>query len=351
MTLTQVDVDLTVRELSSFRPGVVLFLLNTGETNAKIDSLVKVYDNVLDAETSLWLHEACQEWGSPDVSNGIGMGTWVMTFPLEEPERHTPVEQMLNQIMSQLYPGVTEPTYHVEFWSRANWNHVKAHQDMDEIYERQTNDRPEIPIKTPETGHVLYLKMGHLTKGPTIAWDARRGGDFDNIQNTSMVVIPAVQGRLLRFQGQLLHAVPRPADVYLFPTTAEEIDTPDNMRSVLLFNTWPINDSLVDAVVIGATEDEAPQPISKSCNPIEDWMPVEVVEHEPPKQSLLDYLIYGPWKRLIVPLMGNPRRWGMERPNAYIDAPADVADVLEAPSQVTQMTIRPTRPRLFGFEL
>lgn len=43
------------------------------------------------------------------------------------------------------------------------------------------------------------------------------GGDLVRPESFELSVVPAVPGRLLRFKGDLLHAVPRPTDVWLLP--------------------------------------------------------------------------------------------------------------------------------------
>jgi len=56
-----------------------------------------------------------------------------------------------------------------------------------------------------------------------------------------MYSIPAVEGRLLQFPGDRLHAVPRPHDVYwTHDVSGNHVHTPPHQyeRSVLLFNLW-----------------------------------------------------------------------------------------------------------------
>jgi hypothetical protein len=73
----------------------------------------------------------------------------------------------------------------------------------------------------------------------------------DSAPYSSVAVIHAVPGRLLRFRGSVTHAVPRPALAYFDPEVGgsnTEIFTPvrrglvpvEERRSVLLFNTWDI---------------------------------------------------------------------------------------------------------------
>lgn len=337
---------LTMKLASSLCTLLVAVFSLVKSAIAKIDSLVEVYDNVLSEETAKWLHEECIKWSA---SEDNAAGTLVLAFPLKAPERHSPIEQLLNQILVQLYPNVTEPTYHVEFWSRRQWSHIWGHQDMDEEWDRQTHNQPNTALSSPETGHVLYLNVGKAVQGPTVLWNVSTGGELADADMNSMIVVPAVQGRLLRFQGHLLHGVPRPADVY-FSHVYEEDNDPQFERSVLLFNTWRKESSLVDAIVLNATSSNS-EPVPKKCNNKKEWRQVELVDHQPPDQFWLDNLIIGQWKEMEVPLMGDARRRGQEKRFAFLDAPLDAVEVLKEPSQVTSMSVRPTKTRLFGFEL
>ena len=107
------------------------------------------------------------------------------------------------------------------------WKHIEAHADVDEKLAAGGG-----PLRYPEHGHVLYLEVGPKVQGPTCVWE---GGAFDG----AMTTVPAVPGRVLRFQGKLQHAVPRPADVWLSPfVISQSGSAEDFVRSVVLFNCW-----------------------------------------------------------------------------------------------------------------
>ena len=115
----------------------------------------------------------------------------------------------------------------MEYWSRQEWKHIEAHADVDEKLAAGGG-----PLRYPEHGHVLYLEVGPKVQGPTCVWE---GGAFDG----AMTTVPAVPGRVLRFQGKLQHAVPRPADVWLSPfVISQSGSAEDFVRSVVLFNCW-----------------------------------------------------------------------------------------------------------------
>jgi len=145
----------------------------------------------------------------------------------------------------------------------------------------------------PTYGHVLYLQVGSEVQGPTCVFPRRssggdllkslptdnelnsdsdecksnRGeghdegsdvnssgsseGDYDGTtkekeeveeEGVRLVTVPAVPGRLLRFDGRDLHAVPRPHDIWMLPFVkgGAQYEPEDEWgRSVILFNVWP----------------------------------------------------------------------------------------------------------------
>lgn len=290
--------------------------------------IASVYDDVLPRANVEWLHKVCYRWNE-DVKKHETKTTstsnpnpkdLIFEFPLEHPENHTPIQRFLNEVIWQMvlreeydvaHKSETEnetefeattntqrptPRYYVEYWTRQEWHHILAHQDMDEGWERMLrkqrqdcNERnKEVSLeanahkhdfvdcgdtarrgkdfKHPITGQVLYLKVGSMVKGPTVIFDAANGGDLvaktpkgesngngsasTTTTTTAMVSVPAVEGRLLRFKGDKLHAVPRPHDVYwTFDQSKNHIHTKDYERSVLLFNLWDHSTVLVDKIL------------------------------------------------------------------------------------------------------
>jgi len=130
-------------------------------------------------------------------------------------------------------------------------------------------------LRCPSWGHVLYLAADDAVRGPTCVWEQGEGVFLEDtasgaVSDASLqapvkqvTVVPAVPGRVLRFRGDMLHSVPRPALRYLLtddsseePTDGEEEDEvfedddadddDDEMddefdsieRAVVLFNTW-----------------------------------------------------------------------------------------------------------------
>ena len=82
------------------------------------------------------------------------------------------------------------------------------------------------------------LKTGGelLSNGNQLECQNEQGGN-----KVELITVPAVGGRLLRFEGSSLHAVPRPADLWFlsFVKGAPEYSPEETWgRSVILFNTW-----------------------------------------------------------------------------------------------------------------
>ena len=288
-------------------------------TQSKVDKdwkqpLVEVYDNVLSKESSEWLHGLVKDRPNTDE---------VFVFPLEDPTNHSPLEQLLNQLMHELYPldsGDYEPRYYVEFWKRTPWVHISAHADMDASSEHTIED-PDTEYNHPETGHVLYLDVAPAVEGPTLVWNVTKGVDFYKQPTSEMVVVPAVEGRLTRFNGRALHAVPRPADLY-WTYQQDTREGPEFQRSVLLFNTWPVSggnllgyktlngtttkdgkEETNDDNVNNDEEKEEPLKIQHQCNSKSDWVSIDITRYEPPTGNMVlifqEYFVQGIFNKNI----------------------------------------------------
>lgn len=355
-----------------------IFITNHGPLKclARIDTTVQVYDNVLDKSTARELHVACQKWKNDDVA---------FVFPLQEPERHGVLERVLNDILHQLYPNDGEESFYVEFWKRRRWEHILAHADMDEGWEREQRglgkDDTEYDLKHPETGHVLYLDIGSEVHGPTVVWNVSDGGEFYKNTNINpvkeMIVVPAVTGRLLRFQGDLLHAVPRPATLYwtLREDDGRKDKDPRYQRSVLLFNTWRIDQGmLVDYQLLNGTDassssdNDAKTGPSLTCQDKSKWESVPVLQpemkHHPSDSTYTTYMktltswfwylidafandMTHPNNYFQIPLMGNmKRRGGLESMTVtletkYFESTKSIRQSFNSAHNVTKWYVQP----------
>jgi hypothetical protein len=357
------------------------------------ESLVKVYDNVMTAETADWLHRRCQEDNilkdKKRQSNNNTEKDVVFEFPLQRPEYHPPIQQLLNKILLEMYgPSNTTakegaegaPMYYVEYWSRQRWIHILAHQDMDEGWERQLREsraansgpgqQEGYRFRHPDVGHVLYLKVGRsVGGGPTLVFNATDGGVLQNHQDaTEMISIPAIPGRLLRFRGDLLHSVPRPVNIYWTFQEDDRHDPPgDWERSVLLFNLWPVDKGMIVGKAVdksgeeaGANQDREPgegtSPIGYTCNPVSTWKEVFVTRPEPALKGGPTSFSFFSWilgqssssrKDIFqVPLSGDANKRGIDGYVAFMEADEEVQTTLLRESrEVTSHVVHPYKKR------
>ena len=230
---------------------------------------IQVFDNVLDTTTAAKLHESAKV---------VGLGHRVFARPLKPGGVYNPIERALDSILLEMNGGDNEgDTTYVEYWARQEWRSIEAHADVDEFRAKEEDASSEAPdfaalgpdgYRYPTFGHVLYLQVGSEVRGPTCVWPGRRSagellkkvGDNDEGDQTcessqdadqiELLIVPAQGGRLLRFPGSALHAVPRPHNLWFLPFvmgSAVHEPVEEYGRSVILFNVW---------------EDEAPKGVS-----------------------------------------------------------------------------------------
>lgn len=192
-----------------------------------------VYDHVISRDVALEINNY------QDTSKSQYETVGHRIFSLNQ-EPITPTEMLLKSLGTELeYSDSTT----LEYWWRDEWINMELHRDVDEVLAKQ---EPEKEFLFPEKGHVLYLDIGQGVEGPTVVFTDpnHKGAPFD------FGVCPAVPGRLLIFEGNLRHAVPRPGLSYLNPSEGgtncelwspkvrDEHERTDMRRSVLLFNAW-----------------------------------------------------------------------------------------------------------------
>jgi hypothetical protein len=253
---------------------------------------VRVFDNVFSEDVCRQLHELAVEHDSRNGDSGsiFDFQSTCMNGSGDDEGlvRKTPLEWALASFLAELEAsmgrgaanGDADTNNHptrtttVEVWSRDEYKNLEAHCDIDE---RELEN--EGTIRCPDWAHVLYVQV-HKQRvvGPTCVFTDQRGGwkgssnehdDDKNIDDTttsttSLVTVPAVQGRVLRFPGNVMHAVPKPVHRWLlsdweerelvsadekedFEAWTDDEDEDDDEeeeeeeeieRSVILFNTW-----------------------------------------------------------------------------------------------------------------
>lgn len=337
---------------ASQSPAVQALQVTTNHVSASSSKpQVTVWDNVIPQNVLSKLHEEASK---------TGLGHKAFTRPISHFEDTTRplIELVLDKILSEIevdsqQQSTKNSTQFVEYWTRQEWRHIEAHADVDEnLAKEQDKDLAlssisEIPFRFPTNGHVLYLKVGSEVKGPTCLFpDKSSGGDLLDPKNDEegidLVIVPAVEGRLLRFDGKFLHAVPRPADLWFlsFVKGAPQY-TPEETwgRSVILFNTWyddppkqvPLDEKIMlDNVDIKIAE----------INNISDWEEVfsydatvtnqeEVCHEHNPNSS----------KPAKIWLLGNERRRNYEMRTIKLNASENTRDLLAEKHTVSRIKL------------
>jgi hypothetical protein len=126
--------------------------------------------------------------------------------------------------------------------------------------------------------------VGTDVKGPTCIFeDCISGGDLaaDSNPKVALLTVPAVERRLLRFTGNLLHAVPRPTDIWLLPFVQGTPDFTPSLfeRSVVLFNTWQ-EPPLGLLQLLEEQQQECHRVDGISVSPRNEWTEVDIEEEE-----------------------------------------------------------------------
>ncbi len=214
----------------------------------KEDETVQVFDNVFSSF-------ACEELSylAENHSSRGNDGSSIFTRPPLNERPLTPIENAIDSFLS----SIGDTTSLVEYWSRDEHINIDTHADIDEVQLMDEN-----VIRCPKMAHVLYLQVEDDLRGPTCVFlDKRKGwgSKEDEISPTDykssidLVVTPAINGRVLRFPGDSMHAVPCPADRWFLnideqndlvkESVDEDSDNDDyddefRERSVILFNTW-----------------------------------------------------------------------------------------------------------------
>jgi hypothetical protein len=193
-----------------------------------------IFDNVLD-------DTLCEA-----IDNSVKLGGLGHTIFQRYETHKTVAEVVIHSILTTL----NDFSPIVEYWWREEWLNLELHRDVDEQLARQLGSGN---FCYPNHAHVLYLSIGNEVFGSTIVLQSSSSCLNSKSQFDDITVVPAVNGRLLRFNGTLMHATPRPALAYLDPTEGgsnlelwnrkRPVDKNDSeytvfRRSVLLFNTW-----------------------------------------------------------------------------------------------------------------
>lgn len=139
----------------------------------------------------------------------------------------SPVEEFIESLLV----AVDDTADEVEYWAREDWLRVDAHRDTDE---------PSAVAgvrRFPSRVYIVYLDIAPDLIAPTVVWTpSSPQKKHEEEAGGRLTVVPAVAGRVLSFDGALLHGVPRPACQYLGATDSEAGKT--KLRHVLIINSW-----------------------------------------------------------------------------------------------------------------
>lgn len=299
---------------------------------------VVVWDKVLSSERAETLHLAAKQ---------SGLGHKLFSRPLDVNNSGI-IERTLDSILSEM----GDDSKYVEYWTRQEWRSIEAHADVDEFLAKNqdaSGAKDSSSFRYPNNGHVLYLKVGSQVRGPTCVFPERRsGGDLlrpphNNSKTVELITVPALPGRLLRFKGDYLHAVPRPTDFWLlkFVQGAPQFEPEEEWgRSVVLFNAW------VEEPPLDVPADNSPQTLESlkseniSCTRGSDWSKVFELSEEEEEEATC-FPPAGNEERLSAKiwLLGNERRRDYPMRTLKLTAPTSLQTALEEETVVSRLLL------------
>lgn len=332
--------------------------------SSSADLDVQVFDCVFLKDTCEELHDLAVEHAERGTDGSC-------VFYRSQQNPLTPLEQALNSILTALGDDNTV----CEYWSRNEYLHMDVHADVDE---QELED--DGTIRCPEYGHVLYLDIDPSIRGPTCIFSQYGGWQQPKEDDATIMVItvPAVQGRVLRFQGSAMHAAPKPTHRWFFSKQEEkelaDADEDDDEmwddneeqqveRSVILFNTWNkegprgvtedyAKGAMPEGIELDTDDDDTyleqqqmqrveewQEDYGKDCRdlwcqPRSDWKTVPIHENDSPADT-----------HLTVSLMGKRIRRQFPRKHVQLSGPADLRAALEEDSQPSQfLLVQTERP-------
>ena len=341
--------------------------------NNDIDT-VKIYDNVLSVDTCELLDELAQEY---EENRGGIHGSSIFyrrdTNNNMEGKYITPIEHALHSILTAIGDNNTI----VEYWSRQEYMNLDVHSDIDEV-ELEDDGK----LRYPQYGHVLYLQVDNDLRGPTCIFPTQLG-KWENSsgeggeERCPLITVPAVQGRVVRFPGSAMHAVPKPSTRWFgfndddennidsdYDDDDDDDDNDVDTRSVILFNTWKdrgprgvTEDSITgelpegieididgSAIDVDSNDNYQEQQIAQQiadweeeygrnckdlwCNERTHWKDVSIRTVEPVDENCSG--VCNTYSSIRIPLMGSKsRRIHSQKYQTNIQAPTNLKSLLE----------------------
>mmetsp|Transcript_3943 Transcript_3943/g.5710 ORF Transcript_3943/g.5710 Transcript_3943/m.5710 type:complete len:350 (+) Transcript_3943:1026-2075(+) len=302
-----------------------------------IKSEISVWDNVIPPETRNEVHIQASKSGlSHKAFQRRDRNSQLPT--LNRPLIEIVIDNILTELGDAAPKSTDDKVQFVEYWTRQEWRHIEAHADVDEHRAKKEDSQAaatrennsNLPFRYPTHGHVLYLKVGTAVEGPTCLFpNISSGRDLLKAeQSTELVTVPAVEGRLLRFSGDILHSVPRPADLWFLPFVKGSSQmTPEETwgRSVVLFNTWfgdPPKDVPLDTAKSLGNNEEAHSRVNNRI----DWDDTFSLEESSANGNVCRDQKFG--RPAKVWLLGNERRRGYHLRTIKLKAPEITKELL-----------------------
>ena len=313
---------------------------------------LSVWDDVIGKEQRMALHS---------YASKAGLGHKCFSRPLAQSSNgNNIIERTLDAILTEIESkdnNMQDKQQYVEYWTRQEWRHIEAHSDVDEALAKLHDQNPSLLVndeleskfsttygsshgfRFPSKGHVLYLQVGSEVKGPTCVFPGRSSGgdllqsneqqekacttDDDNNQGNGdikLITVPAVEGRLLRFDGRDFHSVPRPHDLWMLSFVkggAESKPEEDWGRSVILFNVWPGLEDPPLNVPLDTNEAGEETHATELCGAFSEWNEVDVVQNSQAELPATQESN----QSVKVWLLGNERRRGYPMRTANLLSP------------------------------
>jgi len=258
---------------------------------------------------------------------------------------------IIEAALCALLDEVGDESRHVEYWWRGEWISMAAHRDVDEALCRSRTRGAAGVQRCPKWGHVLYLDVDDGVRGPTCVWEEDREPEVNGAEAAALSgaprtlrtlhVVPARSGRLLRFRGDMLHAVPKPPLEWV--PSQRPIPDPvctSGRRSVVLFNTWGSEPPTIPT----PDEPAAPSAVAAlkplTCVPHAAWRAVQVngaAQRRPRDETDKTRL-----ENIEATLLGDERRRGCSRPIISVKAEAEaLLSALTSANDVHAVALHP----------
>lgn len=182
---------------------------------------VEIYDNTFTLNNTIKLIKLFNDYQSKGIKKMHGHFHRFKNENLPLNKRYNnPFEYLIDDFLKKK----GDMSSSVEYWYRAKWTNMPCHQDLNEYIVKEYGR-----VYNPNNGHILYLSES-CNQTATILF---------NKEMTALTLVYPKIGRIVRFNGEAHHAVPKPFErIYKKQRETNTDGMDDIFRHVLLFNTW-----------------------------------------------------------------------------------------------------------------